>query len=266
MGIRYIGLLLLLLTARIALGDEQVRQAQEELRRRNLYFGDVDGRSSADLASALKRYQTRKGFPASGQIDETTASSLNIQMLTVAGGEPTRLPDVPVLKSDSARALTDEQRVALEKQAEQAGDIGPTPVPPAEEPSAAQNLTPDRVTRLVEQYLRDSEGDNVDAQTDYFSFPVEYFDHGSVGREFVRKDVANYLKRWPERKYRLIDPVTFVAAPNEGDTMVEFEITFDVRNKQHNATGRTRNYWVIRPEGDNLKIVSIREQRVHQKP
>jgi hypothetical protein len=264
MGIRLF-CLLLMFSAHVALVDEQIRQAQEELRRRNLYFGDVDGRANTDLATALKRYQMRKGFSPSGQIDETTANSLNIHVMTVAGAAPERLPDVPVLKSDTARELSADQRLALEQQAEQSDDDGPTPPPPAEEPPASQNLTPTRVTKLVEDYLRDGEGDSVEAQTRYFTYPVEYFDHGRVGNEFVRKDVANYLKRWPERKYTLTEPVTFVAAPNEGETMVEFVIDFHVRNKQHNASGRTRNYWVIRPEAEELKIVSIREQRLHER-
>ena len=38
-----------------------MRSTQEELRRRNVYFGDIDGRSSGELEQALKRYQRRKG-------------------------------------------------------------------------------------------------------------------------------------------------------------------------------------------------------------
>lgn len=236
------------------------------MRRRNLYYGDIDGRPTTELATALKRYQTRKGFQASGQLDEVTANSLGIEVASTPGAEQPRLPDVPVLKSDSAREVSEALRVALERQAEQNIDLSPTPAPPAEQPPAAQNVTPDQVTKFVEQYLRDGEGNDVAVQTNYFAYPVDYFDHGSVGPDFVRKDVAAYLKHWPERKYMLTEPVTFVAAPsNDGDTMVEFVIAFSLRNKEHTATGRTRNFWTIRPEGDEFKIVSIREQRLRER-
>ncbi|MFN2475717.1 MAG: peptidoglycan-binding protein [Chthoniobacterales bacterium] len=252
-----------MLTGTPLFADEQIRQVQEELRRRNLYYGDIDGRATAEIAAALKRYQTRKGFAPTGQIDEVTASSLNIQATNAAARSRPLLPDVPVLKSDSAREIPEEQRIVLERQAEQNGDAAPTPLPPAEEPPAAQNLTPDRVTRFVEQYLRDGEGNDIAAQAGYFAYPVEYFDHGTVGADFVHKDVTNYLKRWPERKYTLAQPVTFFAAPaNDGDTIVEFDIAFNVANKQHSGTGRTRNFWTVRAQGDELKIVSIREQRL----
>ena len=255
--------LLLVFVASAALGDEQVRQVQEELRRRNLYFGDIDGRSTPELASALKRYQQRKGFSATGEIDETTASSLNVPVgPALAIADAPRLPDVPILKSDSKRELPQARRIALERDAEQNVDATPTPVPPAEEPPPSQDLTPQRVTQLVEQYLRDAEGSDVDSQTQYFAYPVEYFDHGPVGPEFVRKDVTNYLKRWPERKYMLTEPVSFVASGNEGETLVEFPIVFTVRNKEHVANGRTKNLWTIRPENGELKIVSIREERL----
>lgn len=255
--------LLLLLTGTTLFADEQIRQVQEELRRRNLYYGDIDGRATAEIAAALKRYQTRKGFTPTGQIDQVTASSLNIQATNEAAPDRPRLPDVPVLKSDAAREIPEAQRIALERQAEQNLDPSPTPLPPAEEPSAAQSLTPGRVTRFVEQYLRDGEGSDITAQTNYFTYPVEYFDHGMVGADFVHRDVTNYVKRWPERKYALANPVTFFAAPtNEGDTVVEFDITFRVANKEHNASGRTRNFWTVRPQGDELKIVSVREQRL----
>lgn len=265
MAIRFVGWALLFVAATSAFADEQVRQVQEELRRRNLYFGDIDGQPSAELATALKRYQGRKGFTATGQIDAVTASSLSVQVAALDTAPPSRLPDVPVLKSDSARELPPAQRIALEQQAEQNVDLPPSPAPPAEQPPPSQDLTPDRVTKFVEQYLRDGETDDIDAQTRYFAFPVEYFDHGQVGRDFARKDVLNYVKRWPERKYMLTEPVSFVASSNEGETNVEFTIAFSVRNKEHVATGRTKNFWTIRPENDELKIVSIREQRLRER-
>ncbi|MFN2508488.1 MAG: peptidoglycan-binding protein [Chthoniobacterales bacterium] len=256
--------LLVLAIHRPLFGDEQIRQVQEELRKRNLYFGDVDGRLSPDVANALKRYQARKGFAVTGTVDDVTATSLSIGTITVARSTET-LPDVPVLKSDTARALEEAERAQLAKAAEESADLASTPVPPppAEEPPPAQNLTPDRINQLVQQYLRDSESDDIAAQTRYFAYPVEYFVHGLKGQSFVEKDVTNYIKRWPERKYTLTKPVTF-AASGADETVVQFQIAFSVRNKNHRATGRTNNTWTLRPEGDDLKIVSIHEERLRE--
>src|SRR6476620_1123852 len=94
----------------VARGDESVRQVQEELRKRKLYFGNVDGQSTPELTDAVKRYQTRKGFTVTGRVDSDTAKSLQIQTTTaVAASE--RLPDVPVLKSDTASAMPESERL-----------------------------------------------------------------------------------------------------------------------------------------------------------
>ena len=70
--------LVLIGTAALVRADEKIRQAQEELRKRNLYFGNVDGQESPELGAALKRYQTRKGFAVTGSVDNETATSLHI--------------------------------------------------------------------------------------------------------------------------------------------------------------------------------------------
>lgn len=245
---------------------ETVRQVQEELRKRNLYFGNIDGQTSPELSGALKRYQTRKGFEVTGRVDRETATSLHVQVATIVS--PAALPDGPVLKSDTASALPESQRLALQKEAEESPDLTPSPAPPAESPAPGQNLTPEQITKFVENYLRDAETQDIAAQVKYFAFPVRYFDHGAVSEEFVAKDTGHYVKRWPERKYNLTAPVSFFALGKEGETEIEFTIAFELRSKartdKNRASGRTKNWWTVRPEDDELKIVAIREQRLRE--
>jgi peptidoglycan hydrolase-like protein with peptidoglycan-binding domain len=246
--------------------DETVRQVQEELRKRNLYFGNIDGQTSPVLIDALKRYQTRKGFAVTGKVDHDTATSLHIQTATAA--TIAALPDMPVLKSDTASALPESQRLALQREAEEKPDLTPSLPPPAESPAAGQDLTPERVNKFVQDYLRDAETDDVASQVKYYAFPVRYFDHGTVSDQFVTEDTSNYLKRWPERKYTLTGPVNFFASGKEGETELEFTIAFELRNAartlKNRATGRTKNWWSIRANGDELKIVAIKEARLHE--
>ena len=58
--------------------DETMRQVQEELRRLSLYFGDIDGCQTAQLAAALRSDQRGKGFSPTGEPDDTTLRSLNL--------------------------------------------------------------------------------------------------------------------------------------------------------------------------------------------
>ena len=78
---RCITSLLILVTLFIpseAFGSDQVRQVQEELRRRHLFHNHTDGHVTPALGHALRRYQARKGFEPTGTIDSETASSLGI--------------------------------------------------------------------------------------------------------------------------------------------------------------------------------------------
>jgi len=259
-------LLVVLPLGAVARADETVRQVQEELRKRNLYFGNIDGQDSAVLTDAVKRYQARKGFAVTGKVDGDTATSLHIQVAIVASAEP--LPDVPVLKSDTASAMPESQRLALQREAEEHPELSPSPPPPAESPAPEQNLTPERVDKLVRDYLHDAETTDIAKQVNYYAFPVHYFDHGDVSREFVTADTKNYVKRWPERKYTLAGPVTFLAAGNDSETNVEFTIGFalrsNARSTRNKAVGRTKNWWTLRSQGDELKIVAIREARIRE--
>lgn len=241
-------------------GDEPTRRAQEELRKRNLYFGDVDGRMNSELAGALKKFQKRKGFAVTGRVDNETCGSLKIPIGVSDQATAQSWPDLPILKSDVARDLPEPERIALEQKAEENSG---GPAGPAESPSAAQDLKPAEVTKFVEDYLRDAETDNVDLQVNYYSFPVEYFDHGRVSRDFVTKDTRAYVKRWPKRKYQVLGPVEFFAGSKDDETKVEFTIEFTVENPKHVVRGKTKNFWTI-IRGENLRIVAVKEQRLHE--
>lgn len=262
--------LLLLFLALLVIGDviaaEPVRRAQEELRRRNLFFGDVDGQGSPELIAALKLYQMHKGFEPTGKLDSVTARSLGVETdsSVAATTAQTKWPDVPVLKSDVARALPQAEQQALEQSAVANINAEPSPDIPAESPEGPQNLDPKKVTSFVEDYLRDNETNDLATQLKYYSFPIDYFNHGKVSQKFVEKDNRNYMRRWPDRRYELKGPVRFAAGPKEGETVVEFPISFHVRNQRRTAAGKTRNFWTVKPDGDVLKIVSIREEHLRE--
>jgi hypothetical protein len=60
----------------------------------------------------------------------------------------------------------------------------------------------------------------------------------------------------------LTEPVSFSASTDENETNVQFTIEFNLRNKKHHASGKTKNFWTLRAEGDELKIVAIHEERL----
>jgi len=258
---------LLLVSAILVLADEPTRRAQEELRKRNLYFGDINGQSNPEFVEAVKRYQSRKGFNPNGQLDEETASSLKIEVAAARNSPEESWPDLPVLKSDMARSTPEPDETTLQaaepEQTATATTTQTPPPPPAESLTKAEQLMEQRLTNFVREYLRDAETNDVDLQLRYYEFPVVYFDHGKVDRDFVAQDTSNYVKRWPKRKYILTGPLKVSSSGKEDKVQVEFTIGFSVSNGKHAAHGKTRNFWTIQSERKKFKILAINEQRLH---
>jgi peptidoglycan hydrolase-like protein with peptidoglycan-binding domain len=227
----------LVATTSVVQADETTRRVQEELRKRNLYFGDIDGESTPELIGALKRYQQRKGFKATGAVDRDTAVSLHVQ---------------------STVALTETSSPAEV-------DLPIVPEPPAEAPAPSQDISPERINKFVEAYLRDAETNDIYLQAWFYAFPVQYFGYGLVDLDFVTKDISYHVKDWPERKYKLAGPATLIASGNEGETLLEFSIDFERRNKKRTTSGKAKYFWTVQSKGDDLRIVSIREQLLPNK-
>ena len=286
MVFRSLLILVLLLSATLLSESAFVREVQDELRKRHLFYGDIDGKVTPQLKGALKRYQARKGFEPTGEIDAPTAASLRVRSaVALAAAEnqpPTELqaqaqpaPGTTTVVSAtgvttagqtaSASEAVSTTEAAAELLARETGqtwaDLPVVPEPPAEAPTPAE-LTPERVNRFVETYLSDGETDDIGLQAWFYSFPVDYFNHGLVDQEFVVKDTQAYVKRWPTRKYTIVGPITFHSSGREGETLIEFTIDYTVRNGSRVKTGRTKNFWTVRAEGEDMKIIAIREEHL----
>jgi peptidoglycan hydrolase-like protein with peptidoglycan-binding domain len=226
---------------------EETRQVQEELRKRHLYFRDIDGRESPEYSMALKRYQQRKGFAQTGRADEVTLYSLGI-------GEPPspaegihELPDVPVLKSDAALHEPTGSHPPVPTQAQNAGAV-----------SKAEIRT------FLRRYFDACQSPNPEDELSFYADHVDYFDHGAVDRPYIKNELAVYDQRWPSRKYTLGDSVGVVKTGN--NTVAKVRVAFQVANTEHDrkAAGHTDNVFNLAKQGDSLEIVSIKEARVRQ--
>lgn len=256
----------LFLGAFTVVADDQVRRVQEELRKRNVYFGEVDGRKTPEMTGAVRRYQERKGFAATGEIDGDTLRSL--ELAPPLNPAPT-WPEGPVMKSDSARELEESDRKLLES-------MGPTEVtpiaegPPEEAPAPALREKPstppssvaepgtERARAFVQEYLDACETNQLDAELGFYGDRVNYFDHGQVGREFIARDVQRFYKHWPRREYELLD---FKVVKAEGEELVVlYKISFRYKAPAKSAAGRALNRFTIRRAEGEMRFVALKEQ------
>jgi peptidoglycan hydrolase-like protein with peptidoglycan-binding domain len=230
----------------VARADEETRQVQEELRKRHLFFRDIDGKASAEYSLALKQYQQRQGFVQSGRADEMTLYSLGIGEPPSPAEGASNLPDMPVLKSDAA--VHEETRPK-------------TPPVPTKEQNAG-DVAKDEIHSFLRRYFDACQSRNSDDELSFYAEKVEYFDHGVVDRPYIKNELAVYDQRWPSRKYTLGDSLRVTRTGN--NTIATIRINFQVANAEHNrnASGRTDNTFNLAKRGDSLEIVSVKEARV----
>jgi hypothetical protein len=96
----------LLLSCRTLYGDDQIRKAQEELRKRHLFYGEVTGEPSSALTAAVGHYQRKKGFACTGRLDPETSASLGlVKVATVPAQTPFVVAETGDLRGANGEAL-----------------------------------------------------------------------------------------------------------------------------------------------------------------
>lgn len=236
-----------LANASLMRADEETRQVQEELRKRHLFFKDIDGRPGLEYALAIKRYQQRMGFAQTGVADEVTLYSLGIGEPAAPAEGAANLPDVPVLKSDAKVPDTKSP---------------PAPVPTSQE--KAGGVAKAEIRNFLRRYLDACQSPNPEDELSFYADKVEYYDHGVVEKSYIRNELAVYDQRWPTRKYTLGESLRVVRAGN--NTVARVRIAFEVANNERNrrARGRTDDSINLSKRGDSLQILSIKEARVRR--
>lgn len=255
-----------LLVGGSAWADDQVRQIQEALRKRNLYFGEVDGRKTEETLGALRRYQQRQGLPPTGELNPPTLASLGIAPLPPGAVE---WPEGPVLKSDAPRELPAPVQQRLEAQAAAATPVPVSepplplelpPAPIASKPSAEETAP---LVAFVRDYLTACASNHLADEMGFYAAKVSYFDHGTVNDEFIARDVQRYYKRWPNRRYELLD--CKVSRDRNGNWETTFRIAFhytDTKGKA--ANGKSVNIFKVRDDQGAMHFVSMKEQLVRE--
>jgi peptidoglycan hydrolase-like protein with peptidoglycan-binding domain len=258
--------------------EQNVHAVQEKLHEAGLYFGEMDGAYSTELAAAIGRYQIRNGLPITGQLDEETSKALGAKAaVTTTTGDRAK-------SSDTWRRLR-----AGEQQTP--NNAGVTPSPGVETPQAGvasaqsspassdatiqpetqpigslstgrstTNISTERLRDYVGAFVLAGLDSHVGSETDFFAERVQYYDEGLIGREKIRKDLQRYAARWPERRFWLDGDIT--SEPQNGNRVrVTFPLRYELRNGGKHSSGKINKTLVLEAAGDDLQIVAVTERK-----
>jgi peptidoglycan hydrolase-like protein with peptidoglycan-binding domain len=281
-------LLALALPAISSHAQDDTRSVQEELRRRSLYFGNIDGRDSPELQEAMKRYQSRKGFPATGKPDRETLRSLGLVPRSPDEPPPPELnwPAEPVLPSDEridsveiAESLSAETGIApasvvTKKEAQRRGLSTKRPAPAgtaaapvvdaSQKPKDSPLITPQDVLRFASDYFKAMGSNDIKRQLRFYADKVDYYQNGQIDRRIVEQTLRRYHTRWPTRRYRLGDLVRYTRINRRGEIIVTFPVEFTLRDGTRSVKGATANQLTISAATTDPRITAISEQRIRR--
>ena len=270
-------------------GEEQVRAVQEELRRRNMYFGDVDGRKSHELQEALKRYQKRKGFTATGDEDRDTLRSLGLLARSPDEPPPRELewPEEPVLRSDAAINVPAEAEAIAEETGVDPVSVAPERLDKTSKPASGrqkssqkraskarlpqlpktnsredQQISTAELRRFVRDYLRAVSRNDLQEELRFYADRVKYYNNGEVDRRIVERFLSRYYERWTSRRFDLGEVIRYALVPSRGEIVVTFRVEFSLKGPIGKVRGVTDNTFVINAATADPRIVSIQERRV----
>lgn len=274
--------------------DDQVRSVQEELRRRNIYFGDIDGRRTPELREAVSRYQKRKGFSSTGEEDRNTLRSLGLLPRSPDEPPPKELswPEEPVLKSDTtinvaaaATAIAAETGVSVESVAPHRFGRKVVAVERRSRRSRGrtvavnaaatgrggasrragrtdQTLTSQEINSLVNSYLKATSSNDVRRELELYADSVNYYHNGVVDRRIIERALRGYYQRWPSRKYSAATAPSIQFNPGRAEFVVTMQVDFKLKNRGRAVRGRTENRFIINAATADPRITAIQERRL----
>jgi peptidoglycan hydrolase-like protein with peptidoglycan-binding domain len=265
-------------------GPDNVRAVQAKLHDSGLYFGEIDGVYSSELAAALGRYQIRNGLPITGQLDvETskalgakpavTSSSPNDQARTSETWERLRksdkqFPGKTVWRPPSPSANETGITTGMPPRSTPAATAAivsenekPTPaLPVTAATSPAPGFSAERLRDYVGAFVLAGLDPNVGSEANFFADRVQYYNEGIKDREKIREDLQRYDSRWPGRKFWLAGDIT-VEPQTDKRVRVTFPLRYELRNGAKHASGKINKTLVLESSGDDLQIIAVNERK-----
>jgi hypothetical protein len=110
----------------------------------------------------------------------------------------------------------------------------------------------ERYTDFVMNALRASEQHDIDTIMSTYADKVVYLGHGVVDKEFIRKDLETYFKRWPVTKVELTSAVQILDTKKADEKRVLFSYDFHATAPDRGATSvgsASAEWWVWETEG-----------------
>jgi serine/threonine protein kinase/ketosteroid isomerase-like protein len=127
------------------------------------------------------------------------------------------------------------------------------------EPSA--NVVAEQIRQFVAEHFRKTERTDCEAVLADYANRVDYFDSGVVGKDFIARDCAAFVKAWPQIRDQLTGTVDVRENGND-EYAVSFSYDFEAHNpaKGKISRGHAVDQWRVENRSGEFRITYHREK------
>ena len=124
---------------------------------------------------------------------------------------------------------------------EQIAKSQPSPDEPSSEIFVGPNTEPvtmkPTLLAFVEAFIQSGASDRLDSVMQFYAPEVNYYGKGMVDEAFIRRDISERRRRWPRRKYQLLNKPVARAGPSPNQYLVSYRIGYTLADRRSEIRG-----------------------------
>jgi hypothetical protein len=112
---------------------------------------------------------------------------------------------------------------------------------------------------FIAAFIQSGASDHLDSAMQFYAPMVNYYDKGVVDDSFVRRDLAEYRRRWPRREYQLFDSPVVRAGSHPNQYTVSYRLGFVMADRQRELRGTSSVTVSVQDNDGTYRITGVRE-------
>jgi hypothetical protein len=117
----------------------------------------------------------------------------------------------------------------------------------------------DQARDFIARFLHAGDSNRLAQIMAFYAERVDYMDDGFIHRDAIQSILTTYYETWPTRHSTLLHCVASLSPADPSEIIVTFRYQFDVRSPAHEQKGAEDLNTTLRPAGNDLQIVAIKE-------
>jgi hypothetical protein len=113
---------------------------------------------------------------------------------------------------------------------------------------------------FVEAFIQSGASDRLDSVMQFYAPEVNYYRKGLVDEAFIRRDISERRRRWPRRKYQLLNKPVARAGPSPNQYLVNYRIGYTLADRRSEVRGISDVTILVHDNDGTYSILAVHEK------